>query len=227
MDLVTVLLTSVGSVIALFLLTELMGKKQIAQLSMFDYINGITIGSIAAEMATSLEDDFLKPLLAMAIYALASILISKLSCKSLMFRKIFTGRPLILLERGKLYKNSLKKAKLDLNEFLTQCRNNGYFDINNIDTAVLEPNGKISFLPVSSQRPATPADLNVDVAQEKMPINIIVDGILLEDNLKYTGNNEIWLKKQLKAQGVSKEEDVFLATCNNNNELTLYLKIEK
>ena len=227
MDLLTVLFTSLGSVAALFLLTELMGKKQMAELSMFDYINGITIGSIAAEMATSLEDDFLKPLLAMVIYAVASITISKLSCKSLKFRKIFTGKPLILLENGKLYKNSLKKAKLDLNEFLTQCRTNGYFDINNINTAILEPNGKLSFLPVSSQRPATPADLNINVDQEKIPINVIVDGVLLKDNLKYTGNNENWLKKQLKEQGTSKIEDIFLATCNNDNKLTIYLKTNK
>ncbi|MDQ5983489.1 MAG: hypothetical protein RUMPE_00513 [Eubacteriales bacterium SKADARSKE-1] len=227
MELLTVFLTSLGSLIALFLLTELMGKKQMAELSMFDYIIGITIGSIAAEMATSLEDDFLKPLLAMVVYALAAILISYVSCKSIKLRKIFTGEPLILFENKKLYKDNLKKAKLDLSEFLTQCRTNGYFDISNLDTVILESNGKLSFLPVSSQRPATPTDLNVDVTQEKMPTNVVFDGVLLKDNLKYTGNDEIWLKKQLKEQGASRMEDVFLAICDNNNKLTVYLITNK
>lgn len=227
MELLTVFLTSVGSIIVLFLLTELMGKKQMAELSMFDYIIGITIGSIAAEMATSLEDDFLKPLLAMVVYALAAILISYVSCKSIKLRKIFTGEPLILFENKKLYKDNLRKAKLDLSEFLTQCRTNGYFDINNLDTVILESNGQLSFLPLSNQRPATPADLNINVVQEKMTTNVIFDGVLLKDNLKYTGNDETWLKKQLKEQGASKIEDVFLATCDNNNKLTIYLITDK
>lgn len=222
MDLIKVFFMSLGSIVALFLLTKLMGRKQMAQLSMFDYINGITIGSIAAEMATSLEDDFLQPLLAMVVYALAAITISYISCKSLKLRKIFLGKPLIIIENGKLYRESLKKAKLDLSEFLIQCRTSGYFDISSIDTAILEGNGKLSFLAKSNQRPATPEDLSINVEQEKMPVNIIFDGVLLKENLKSTGNDEVWLKKKIKEQGGSKIENIFLATCDNNNNLKIY-----
>ena len=113
---------SFGSVIFLFILTKLMGNKEMSQLSMFDYIIGITIGSIAAEMSTALEDDFMQPVIAMAVYAIVSIIISILSYKSIKVRRIVSGNSLILLDNGELYRDNLKKAKLDLNEFLMQCR---------------------------------------------------------------------------------------------------------
>ena len=227
MELFHVFLVSIGSIVALFILTKLMGNREMSQLSMFDYINGITIGSIAAEMATSLEDDFLKPLLAMVIYALAAIFISVVTSKSLKAREILTGRPLILYENGKIYKKNLKHAKLDISELLTQCRINGYFDLANIQTAILEANGKISFLPVSLQRPVTPADLNLNPTQAKLLVNVILDGNLLKNNLKFTGNDETWLKKELKKKGISQISDVFLATCDGNNTLNVYLQIEE
>lgn len=122
MDLLKITALSFGSVIFLFILTKLMGNKEMSQLSMFDYIIGITIGSIAAEMATALENDFMQPLVAMAVYAIVSIIISILSYKSLKVRRIISGNSLILLDNGELYRNNFKKAKLDLNEFLMQCR---------------------------------------------------------------------------------------------------------
>lgn len=227
MELLHVFFVSLGSLVALFILTKIMGYKQMSQLSMFDYIIGITIGSIAAEMATSLEDDFFKPLLAMAIYAFSSLLISHFNCKSIKFRRIITGKPLVLLENGKIYEENLKKAKLDIGEFLTQCRSCGYFDIANIETAILEPNGKISFLPVTCQRPVTPCDLNLTPNQEKPVANVIIDGKIMEQNLKFTGNDEKWLQKQLHAQGVSKVSDVFLATCDCQNKLSVYVKLNQ
>ena len=122
MDLLKIVPLSLGSVIFLFILTKLMGNKEMSQLSMFDYIIGITIGSIAAEMSTALESDFMQPVIAMAVYAVVSIVISILSYKSLKIRRIISGNSLILLDNGELYRDNLKKAKLDLNEFLMQCR---------------------------------------------------------------------------------------------------------
>ena len=104
-----------------------MGNKEMSQLSMFDYIIGITIGSIAAEMSTALESDFMQPVVAMAVYAIVSIIISVLSYKSIKVRRIVSGNSLILLDNGELYRDNLKKAKLDLNEFLMQCRTSRLF----------------------------------------------------------------------------------------------------
>ena len=225
MTILSTICTSLGSIILLFILTKIMGNKQMSQLSMFDYIIGITIGSIAAEMSTELES-FEKPLTAMVVYALTSILIAWLSYKSIIMRRFLVGKSMILFDNGKLFEGNLRKAKLDVNEFLTVCRNNGYFDISMLQTAIIEPNGKISFLPLSTQRPVTPNDLNLSPPQEKLLVTVIIDGSILPDNLKYTGNNEIWLKKELKSQGISNIEDVFLAAYVNNS-LSVYPKIEK
>ena len=127
MDLIKIVALSLGSVIFLFILTKLMGNKEMSQLSMFDYIIGITIGSIAAEMSTALESDFMQPVVAMAVYAVVSIIISILSYKSIKARRIISGTSLILLDNGELYRNNLKKAKLDLNEFLMLCRTSRIF----------------------------------------------------------------------------------------------------
>lgn len=225
MEFVHIILTALGSIIVLFLLTKLMGNRQMSQLSLFDYINGITIGSIAAEMATSLED-FYKPLTAMVVYALLAACISLATDKSVVLRRLITGETMILFDNGKLYEKNFKRAKLDINEFLTECRNNGYFNLANIQTAILESNGKISFLPVSTQRPVTPQDMNLSPQQEKVVVNVVIDGKIMKDNLKYTGNNEQWLEKELHNQGV-KLQDVFLATCDTNNALSVYVKINK
>ena len=215
---------SLGSIAAMFVLTKLIGYRQMSQMSMFDYVNGITIGSIAAEMATSLEENFVQPLVAMVVYALAAILLSWCSSKSIRMRKIIEGKPLVLLDKGELYFDSLRKAKIDVNEFLVQCRVNGYFDISKIETAVLEGNGKISFLPKSSDRPATPADLNLSPQQDFMTANVILDGNIMRENLRHTGNDEKWLVNQIKGQGADKISDVLLATCDVNNQVTVFLK---
>lgn len=224
MELINIVFTSLGSLLVLFLLTKIMGYRQMSQLSMFDYINGITIGSIAAEMATSLEDDFLKPLVAMIIYGIVAVLISLLTSKSIKFRRIVSGKSLILYDNNKLFYNNLKKAKMDIDEFLIQCRNNGYFNLSDIQTAILESNGKVSFLPVSYKRPINPQDMNLSPEKENILINVILDGKILKENLKETGNDEIWLKKQLKIQNNIKLVDVFLATCDSNNNLQVFKK---
>lgn len=143
MEWLKILLVAPLSYVALFLITKLIGYRQISQLSIFDYVNGITIGSIAAEMATELEKP-LQPLLAMAIYCLLVVLTSWLTTHSVRMRRWLTGRTLVLLQNGTLYRENLKKAKLDVNEFLTQCRDSGYFDLNDIQLALLETTSSAS-----------------------------------------------------------------------------------
>lgn len=224
MDLLKVVWLSFGSLLVLFILTKLMGNKEMSQLSMFDYIIGITIGSIAAEMSTALESDFMQPLLAMIIYALASILISFVSYKSLKVNRFLSGPSLILLDNGEIYRKNLKKAKLDLSEFLVQCRTNGYFNLSDLQTAILEPNGKISFLPKADKRPATPSDFSISPPIDMVVVNVILDGQVLKENLYHTGNDELWLEKKLASQGIENITDIYLATCDCNNNLSIFLK---
>ncbi len=225
MDVLKICGTATASVIVLFLLTKLMGQKQISQLSLFDYINGITIGSIAAEMATALEQDFWLPLTAMVIYTLFSLLIAVLERKSIKLNKFFVGNPNILLENGVLYEKNLRRAHLSVTEFLSQCRIGGFFNLSDVQCAILEPNGSISFLPKGDMRPVTPADMQIAAAPSTLLPNVIVDGEIFCANLRALGLNEAWLLKQLEKQGVSSPADVFLATVDAQKQLSVYKKV--
>ena len=221
MEIMKVLLSSVLSVAALFLIAKIMGHKQMSQLDFFDYISGITIGSIAAELATELEEP-LKPLIAVAVYGLTAILLSKITSLFPKTRKFINGSPTILMNDGKLYRKNLKKAKLDLSEFMVMCRQQGYFNLSDIQTAVFEFNGKLSILPVSKKRPANPGDLNLFPSQEYIQTEVIMDGRILGENLKRMGLDGKWLQKQLNEQGYKKAQEVFLALCDENNQLTVF-----
>ena len=221
MEIIKVLLTSLLSVGALFAAAKIMGHKQMSQLDFFDYISGITIGSIAAELATELEEP-LKPLIAIAVYGAVAVLLSKITSLFPKSRKYINGTPTILMNNGKLYRENLKKAKLDLSEFMVMCRQQGYFNLSDIQTAVFEFNGKLSILPVSKKRPANPEDLNLSPAPEFIHTEVIMDGRILDENLKRMGLDDKWLQKQLNAQGYKKADEVFLALCDENNQLTVF-----
>lgn len=222
MDILKVSLTALASVITLFLLTKLMGNKQISQMSMFDYIIGISIGSIAAEFATELENPE-RTFIAMLIYAVIAFAVSVLTGKSTRLRKIVNGKPIILFDKGKLYRDNFRKARIDLSDFLTHCRNQGYFDLSQVQTAVFEYNGSISILPVDDYRPLEPSDMNIKPAQQQILVNIILDGKVNEENLKHTGNNNVWLDKQLHTQGYHSAKEIYLGCVNTvDNTLTLY-----
>ena len=223
-EILYIVVLSLGSFTTIFILTKLIGYRQMSQLSMFDYINGITIGSIAAEMATSIDDGFAEPLTAMIVYAMATLFLSWFTSKSIKARRAIEGAPLILLNHGEIFRDNLKKAKIDVNEFLVQCRINGFFDISKVEVAVLEGNGRISFLPKVEERPLTPNDMQLTPEQDYLVANVILDGKIMEQNLKHTGNDLKWLHAQIKAQGAKSAEDVLLATCDAGNKLTVFLK---
>ena len=221
-----IIVTSLGSLTVLFFLTKLLGYRQISQLTLFDYITGITIGSIAAEMATDLEN-FRQPLTAMVVYAAAAWSISLATNKSLKARRFLIGKSMVLYDKGVLYNENLRQAKMDIQEFQIQCRNSGYFDLQNVQTVVLEPNGKLSILPKEAERPLTPADLKLAPEQKYLVANVIVDGQVLQENLRHTGRDEAWLRRQLKAKNVGDVQDVFLATCDQKGNFHVYERMKE
>lgn len=218
---------SLGSILVLFIVTKLDGNREMSQLTMFDYIISITIGSIAAEMATSLEDNFLEPLIAIIVYGVVTMLISIGTSKFIHFRRLVLGKSKVLLDNGILYKENFKSSKIDLNEFLMECRAKGFFNLSDIQTVILEPNGKLSILPVVQKRPLTPEDMNISPAQEDLVYNLIIDGKIMKENLKHSGHDEEWLKKELAKQDYHNYKSVFLATCDTSNNLSVYENINK
>ena len=222
MDVLKVILASLFSAAALFLIAKVIGHKQVAQLEFFDYITGITIGSIAAELATTLDDPWWKPTISMFMFGAVTVALSFTTRKIQRTRKFINGSPTIILNKGKLYRENMKKAKLELSEFLLLCRQEGYFNLNDIQTAVFEYNGKLSILPVSTKRPLNPEDMKLNPQPEHIGTEIIMDGRILDENLKRKGLNVEWLKKEMANQGYKHAKDIFLGICYDNNQLTLF-----
>ena len=222
MDFVRVILTSLLSVVALFVVTKIMGHKQVAQLDFFDYVSGITIGSIGAELATELDEPH-KPLLALAVYGLVSAVLNFITIKAPKSRKYINGTPCILMEGGRLYRENLRKAKLDLSEFMLLCREQGYFDLCEIQCAIFEHNGRLSILPRAENRPATPEDLKIVASPTHIATEVVMDGRIMGENLTRLGKDESWLKKQLGVKGYSSPREILLGLYTKEEDrLTLY-----
>lgn len=222
MDIIKVILTALLSAGALFIITKVMGHKQVAQLDFFDYVSGITIGSIGAELATEIEKPY-KPLIALVIYGVVSMLLNLAAHKIPKTRKYINGTPTILMNDGKLYRENLKQAKLDLSEFMLLCREQGYFDLDEMQTAIFEHNGKLSILPKGANRPITAEDLNITAKVTHIGTEVVMDGRIMGENLTRMGRDEIWLTKQLKAQGYKDAKDIFLAVYHpEEDKLSLY-----
>lgn len=218
-----VILTALLSVVAIFIIAKIIGHKQVSQLDFFDYITGITIGSIAAELATELEEP-LKPLIAMVVYGIVSFLLGSLTRKFPKSRKFINGTPSIIMHNGKIFRKNMKKAKLELSEFMVMLRQAGYFNLNDIETVVFEYNGRMSILPKSTKRPMNCEDMNLPTEKESFSTEVIMDGKILFDNLKRMGVNEKWLLKSLKDTDCKEPKDIFLAVCDQNMQITVFAK---
>ena len=221
MDIFRLLLTAGLSVVALFVITKIMGHKQVAQLDFFDYVSGITIGSIGAELATELESPW-KPLVALIAWGAVSLLLNFITSRLPRSRKYINGTPTILMHEGKIYRENLKKARLDLSEFLLLCRERGFFDLEDIQTAVFEHNGKLSVLPKAAKRPTTPEDLKIATREAHIGVELIMDGRIMGENLSRIGRDERWLKGEIKRQGYKDESDIFLAIFRESEGMSVY-----
>lgn len=223
MDFAYIIILSAVSVAVLFIITKIIGFRQISEMSFFDYVIGITIGSVAAEMATNIDLEWWKGILAMAVYGVLGVLFSVLSQKSVRARKFISGKPIIIIERGKISKKGMKKARIELDDLLSSARGNGFFNLSDIDYAIMETTGKISFQPVAQKRPLNPKDFNFSPEREGLYINVIMDGHIIYDNLSVAGVTKKELENMLKAKG-DRLDNILLATIDINKQLTTYLK---
>lgn len=219
-----ILLRSILSIIVLFAITELMGKKQLSQLNMFDYIIGISIGSLAASLSIDTSIPYLDGILSILIYGGSATLISVLTTKSIKMRRFFTGTPSIIINQGKINYNNLKKSRLDINDLLQIARENGYYDLSQIYVCILEPSGKLSFLPKAKYTPVTPNDMKLKVSEKGICSNLIIDGKIMEENIKNMGKDVAWVVTRLSKMGYPEIQNLLLVICDSKEQLTVFEK---
>ena len=220
-DLLNITMRAIISLVTLFLVTKMLGKKQVSQLSLFDYVIGISIGNFAAEKTVNLDANILHGTIAVIIFGLIAYIISIGTMKSIILRRFFSGMPTLIIEDGKFLKEGLKKVKYDINDFLEQAREQGYFDISEIAYAVMESSGKISIMPKSEYSAVINKDMKIKKEKASMPASIIIDGNIMEENLKKYGKTRKWLEQQLKNKHKT-VESIFLATIDKNDNLVLF-----
>ena len=210
--------------VILFVLTKWMGKKQVSQMNMYDYLIGITIGSIAADISLDIEKNVIAGVISLAIYSLSGVLVTYLTLKNMNLRRFLCGVPTILIENGKLIEKNLYKEGIDLNDLQEEARQNGYFDLSKINYAILETSGKVSFLASAREEPVTRGDMKVKVKDESLSANLIIDGTLLEKNLEQMKKDKSWLEKELNNRGYKDYKNILLMTLDNNGKITIYDK---
>ena len=222
MDYFLVFIRAVGAFILLFIVTKIIGKKQVSELSLFDYAIGISIGNFAAEMTVNLEQNYLYGVIAVISFGIISYLVSYVTMNSINLRRFFMGIPTVVIQNGNIIKSNLIKSKLDINDLLEQCRGNGYFDISEIDYAIFEANGKLSILPKAPYKGVINKDMKIKSDKSSLCANIIIDGKIIKNNLYNMKKDINWIEKELKIRGF-KLSDVLLATLDNSEKLNFYL----
>ncbi|EJL31701.1 DUF421 domain-containing protein [Brevibacillus sp. BC25] len=225
-DWLSILLRSIGAVAYLFLLTKIIGKRQIKQLTYIEYIVGISIGSIAAFMATEMDGPVYHSLVAMGVFALFPYLMEWLSLKSKLLRDLFEGKSTVLIKEGKILEDNLKKERLTAEDLMEQLRVKNVFRVADVEFALMETSGEVSVLLKSENQPVTPKHLELTVAPTEENQVVIMDGIIMDESLATAGLNRRWVRTELQKAGVALE-NVFLGQVDKGGELYLDLYDDK
>jgi len=217
-------ISSILSVSLLFILTRFIGKKQRAQLTFFDYVIGITIGSIAGYGVVDESIHIAAWSTGLIICTLFSIIISYISKKSYVGRKLLNGTPFVLIENGKIIEESLKRSRLNINDLLEECRQKDVFDIAEIEFAILETTGKLSILLKSANQPLTLKDMNIEATYKGLCASVVIDGKIIENHLQIINLDRSWLLSELAKNSINNYEDVLFAYVDNSGNLVVHLK---
>ena len=221
-----IVLRTILAVSILFILTKILGKRQIGQLSYFEYITGITIGSIAAYVSLDLEATWYHGLIALVVWSAVVFGFEYVSMKSKIARDIIDGKGVVLIKEGKVLEDNLTKAHLTADELLEQMRQKNAFKLADVEFAVLEANGKFNVLLNKENQPITPKHLGIKVGLEQEPQTVIIDGMIMDEPLATLGFNREWLNTELEKMGVT-VENVFLGQVDSYGQLTADLFDDK
>ncbi|GFN29972.1 DUF421 domain-containing protein [Paenibacillus xylaniclasticus] len=215
-----VALRTLSGVVILFTMTKILGKRQISQLSLFEYITGITIGNIAAYLSLDTDSQWYLGLVAMSVWVLVSVVMEFATMKSRVLRNWVDGKGRILIEKGTLIEKNLFKERVTLDEFLEKMRSKNIHRVADVEFAVMESNGDITFMLKKEQQPLTAQALGWAVKEERQPESVIMDGVIIEEALRKSGYDSKWLHQQLANKGVRLEE-VFLAQVDDAGDITI------
>lgn len=214
-----VLVRSIIGFFSLLIFSRLIGKEQLSQLTFFDYVLGITIGSIAASLTTDLSSRAWPHWVGLLTWAALGYSMELITLKWRYAAKYLEGEPTIVIMDGMIMENVLKKMKYRVSDILELLRNNGVFNLNEVAYAIIEPNGAISILKKPEHQPVTQKDMNIKTPASGIATELIYDGILVEENLRQLNKDKKWLYNELQRYGVKDPSEVFLLTLDLGGNL--------
>ncbi len=218
MEWLHIALRSLGAIAMLFVITRLLGKKQISQLTFFEYITGITLGELAGFISTDLENHYSHGITALLVWFLVPLTIELVTLKSVTLRKWFEGNGTVMIKDGKVMGKNLKKERYTADELLEQLRKKSVFKVADVEFAVLEASGELNVLLKKENQPLTPKQLGIKVGPEKEPQTVIIDGNIMDEPLATAGFSRAWLRTELEKIGVTKD-NVFLGQVDSYGAL--------
>ena len=216
-----IILRSIIAYLVLLSLSRLIGRKLISKITFFDFVVGITLGSLAVRISLGNENSILLGIVSAVVITALVLATDLLNIKSFLFRKIEEGEPVVLIRRGKLLERNMTKTKISVSKLLMLLRQKDIFYVEDVDYAIIENDGQLSVLLKPDRLPAVVGDLKTAVAENTFPTDVIIDGKALPENLKSSGHDEAWLLQQLMAQGIRGPEQVFYASINRSGGLYL------
>ncbi|QUH18500.1 DUF421 domain-containing protein [Alkaliphilus sp. B6464] len=226
-EIMEIVFRSFCAYIILLILGRIIGRKLISRITLFDFIVGVLLGSTAVRIALGSKESPFLATISVIVITILVVITDYINIKSINFRKLVNGKPIMLVSNGKLLDYNLKKARVTINELLAQLREKGIFNINDVDIAFIETDGELTVLPKADRQPVTTGDLNISTNYVGLMIDIIIDGKIMYNNLKYTNHDEQWVRKQLKTYNITDAEDVFYAGLNSTGVLYVSKKTKQ
>lgn len=197
--------------IALFIITKVLGKTQITQITTFDFISALVLGELVGNAIFDHEVGIFNILYAVFIWGILIFVLEMITQKFSKTRGFLEGSPTIIIRQGQILRESLKKSKLDVNQLQHLIRSKGVFSIRELEYAILETDGTVSILKKAAYETPTKRDLQLNLEQVNIPITLISDGKVINDNLTEAGFNTTWLEEQLRQQNIFRVEEVMYA----------------
>jgi uncharacterized membrane protein YcaP (DUF421 family) len=205
--------------VSLLILTRLLGKTQVSQLTFYEYVSGITIGSIAANIAAAEPDKFWNFFYDMLLFVFLTYLLSVVKEVHRPLRKMIEGSPTIVIENGTILEEAMGKMRYDLDELTGQLREKGVFDITEVQYAILETSGTLSVIKKADYQPVTKEDLHIPCSTVHFPIELVMDGVIIERNLRKQNLSQAWLMQELAKRHIDSIDNVTYACIDSKGKL--------
>ena len=213
-----IVLRTVVAMIMLLLIAKILGKQTISNLTFHDFVTGIILGSLAANLAFNKELKSSYMIVALIVITATSFLLSVIAIKSRRMRSWISGSPTVLIENGKILEENMKKVRYTLDSLAQALREKEIFNLEVVEYAILEDNGMVSVLKKQEYQYVTRKDLKLLSASQSFPVELIMDGRLIEDNLKDNGLTKEWLENELRRKG-KEISDVFYGVRGTQQQL--------